>query len=181
MGKHLRLFALLPLSCGVLVWIVLAAPSGASLVHLLDQIRSGGGPLLEVQVPDDRAVLTVGAVEVLVRFPFEDRVLPETFRCLLNNEDVTDLLTLGRNGAAGHLYGLVAGENRLRFSVFGRGWWPGRYLEDVHERIVRIAPRPHLDQARAAGLTQPAPSLVCCGPGCLRKRLKENSFRKVRG
>ncbi len=66
-------------------------------------------------------------VQVLVECLDQERVLPETFRCLLNNRDITDRLTLGRNGAGGQLYGLVQGSDLLGFEVFGRGWWPWRW------------------------------------------------------
>jgi len=109
----------------------------------------GGRCLLEVRAPHGSAVLPMGGVEVLVGFREGAMVLPETFRCLLNNDDVTERLTLGENGAGGRLYGLVEGENRIRFEVFGQGWWPGRYFEDVREVILHITPLPNIDRALA--------------------------------
>jgi hypothetical protein len=169
MGKRLRLFGLSLLGGGlVLVAVISAVLKDPDLRLAARQIRFGGRPLLELRAPDGRQVVPLGGIEVLVGFSDEFRVLPETFRCLLNNEDVTDSLTLGSNGAGGSLYGLLEGENRLRVEVFGRGWWPGRYLEDTREVIIRVAPLPNIDRARTPGgappLTAPALALACSHP-----------------
>ncbi len=109
------------------------APAGARLERALFL----GGPLLEVRSPGPDGWRPLGGLQVLVRFPRQDRVAPETFRCLLNGEDVTSQLSVGRNGAGGDVYPLLEGRNELRFEVFGRGWWAGRYFLDATTIEVR--------------------------------------------
>ena len=145
MGKRPWLFGFVLLA-GALV-LVLGLLRDPELRRQLWRLSHGGRPLLVLRAPDGSAMLPVGDVEVLVGVSNEERVRPETFRCLLNNRDVTGQLTLGTNGAGGHLYGLVEGENHLRVEVFGQGWWPGQYLEDAQEVIVRVMERPNLDRA----------------------------------
>lgn len=88
----------------------------------------------EVVEPEPGAVVGVEGVEVMVRFPSEDRIAVETFRVLLNGADATEELTTGANGAYGRLYGLLDGENVLRFEAFGRRWWlPRMLLEEARE------------------------------------------------
>ena len=102
-----------------------------------------GWPLLEVASPasDLEGWRPLGGIEVVVRFPSEQRVAPETFRCLLNGRDVTEQLSVGRNGAGGHVYPLQEGTNELRFEVFGRGWWATRYfLDGVDVRVRARSP-----------------------------------------
>jgi hypothetical protein len=148
MGKRLQLFGLSGLGGGLaLMALILAMAQEPALRAAVRQIWFGGRPWLEIHAPDGSQVVPLGGIEVLVGFLDEARVLPETFRCLLNNQDVTDDLTLGRNGAGGRIYGLIEGQNRLRLEVFGRGWWPGRYLEDVREVIIQVAPLPNIDRA----------------------------------
>ena len=96
-----------------------------------------GGPLLELRSPGPEGWRPLGGLQVLVHFPRQDRVAPETFRCLLNGEDVTSQLSVGRNGAGGHVYPLREGRNELRVEVFGRGWWPERYFLDATRVEVR--------------------------------------------
>jgi len=74
-------------------------------------------------------------------------VVSETFRCVLNGKDVTRLLTVGANGAAGAIFPLRVGENHLRIEVFGRGWWAGRLFEDRIDARFRSRPPPALDRA----------------------------------
>jgi hypothetical protein len=152
MGKRLRLFGILLLGgVGVLLAGLAVLGEDPSWARTLRQLRFGGRPLLVVRAPDGSQVVPMGGIEVLVGFSDEERVLPGTFRCLLNNQDVTESLTLGSNGAGGQVYGLVEGENHLRFEVFGRAWWPGRYLEDALEVTVRVAPLPNIDRAQRPG------------------------------
>ncbi len=92
-------------------------------------------------------MVPMGSIQVIIGFPAAERVVVETFRCLLNDQDVTQHLTLGRNGAGGSVQGLLEGENRLRVEIFGRGWWPGHFLEEVRELTFRVQPLPTLDRA----------------------------------
>ena len=146
MGKHLQLFGISLLGGLALLALLLASGAGPGP---LQQLHFGGRSLLAVLSPEGDQVLAVGRVEVLISFS-EERVLPETFRCLLNSEDVTERLSLAANGVAGKLHGLVEGENRLRFEIFGESLWPGRYLEEVREIRIQVAPLPPLDRARLA-------------------------------
>ena len=91
-------------------------------------------PPFEVVKPAPGAVVGVGGVEVMVRFPAEERVAVETFRVLLNGADTTGEFITGANGAYGRLHGVLDGENVLRFEVFGRRWWlPAMLLEEARE------------------------------------------------
>ena len=148
MGKRLSLFALLALMVlGAAAALVPRVQPGLELDRMLRRLPFAGRALLQIRAPDANQLLREGAVQVLVTFPDEAHVLPETFRCLLNDVDVTDRLTLGQNGAGGEIYGLMEGENRLRFEVFGQGRWSRQYLEDVREVRVRVASPPGLDRA----------------------------------
>ena len=90
--------------------------------------------LLRVLSPRQGTVVGDAGVEVMVRYPREDRVEPGTLRVLLNGADATRDLTSGRNGAYGRLHGLLDGENVLRVEVFGRRWWlPGLLVEEARE------------------------------------------------
>jgi hypothetical protein len=105
-------------------------------------------PLLDVLEPSEGSVVGLGGVEVTVVFAEGERVAPGTFRVLLNGADMTSRFTTGRNGAHGRLFGLLDGENRLRFEVFGRRWWlPGMLLEEARE--VRFLVRLPQDTNRA--------------------------------
>jgi hypothetical protein len=106
-----------------------------------------GLPLLEVSAPEPGQTLADGAVELFVDFPDEGRVAIETFRCLLNGNDVTPALTVGRNGAHGRLFGLTEGENRLRLEVFGLSRWTDRYVQDVEALGIHVRGHPGLDRA----------------------------------
>ncbi len=144
MSRPLRIFGLiLLLVAGALVLERGLAPDLAAIRRSLFV----GSPLLEVLTPDSGDQRPLGGIEVVVRFPREHRVAPETFRCLLNGEDVTDQLTVGRNGAGGSVYPLQEGTNTLRFEVFGRGWWATRYFEDSVEVDVRASGPIRFDMA----------------------------------
>lgn len=89
-----------------------------------------GGPVLHVRVPTPEQIVSVGAAEILVSFA-PGQVAADTFRCLLNDRDITDTLTLGRNGAGGSVVGLIEGRNELRVEVFSRTLWSRRYVQDT--------------------------------------------------
>ena len=71
----------------------------------------------------------------------------ETFQCLLNGLDVTESLTVGRNGAVGAIVGLREGDNRIRLRVFGRSALDGSFVDEDREFVVRVRPIPFLDVA----------------------------------
>src|SRR5258705_12204667 len=106
-----------------------------------------GPPLMRVEAPEHEAEVAVGAVDVLIAFPAGERVVVETFQCLLNGLDVTDTLTVGRNGAVGAIVGLREGENRIRLRVFGRSLWNGSFVDEERDFVVRVRPIPFLDVA----------------------------------
>ncbi len=145
MAKRLRIFGVSLLALGALAALALTG-AGAGL-RAAERWLFLGRPLLEFRAPQAGQVVPVGSIEVIVGFPAAERVVVETFRCLLNDRDVTQHLTLGRNGAGGSVQGLLEGENRLRVEIFGRGWWPGRFLEDAHELTFRVQPLPTMDRA----------------------------------
>lgn len=123
-----------------------------------------GGPLLEVRFPSHGDSVPMGGLPVLVAFPHSGSVAIETFRCLLNEHDVTDQLTVGSNGAAGSLVGLVEGENRLRIEVFGRGWWASRYYEDARTIEIYVRPFPSIDRAEVAPRSRREPTHASLEP-----------------
>ena len=130
MPSSRKLFGAVLLAC---VGVAVAAPlmlRGALAAHELRAAFFVGPRLLDVQAPEPGGWRQVGGVRVLVRFPSEERVAPETFRCLLNGRDVTEQLTVGVNGVAGTVAPLLEGENTLELEIFGRGWWSGRYYQD---------------------------------------------------
>ena len=106
-----------------------------------------GTPLIEVLRPTPGQQLPFGGVQVQVGFADGERVAVDTFRCLLNERDVTHLLTLGSNGATGSVFGLVEGENRLRIEVFGKSWWSARYVQDARTVVFHVRLFPNLDRA----------------------------------
>jgi len=107
-----------------------------------------GPPLMRVDSPPgDTSDAPVGAVDVLVEFADGDRVAVETFDCSLNGLDVTDSLTIGRNGAAGQVVGLREGDNKIRLRVFGRSFWSNRYVDEERDLVVRVRSLPFLDLA----------------------------------
>jgi len=90
--------------------------------------------LLWVIEPRGGSVVGLEGVPVMVRFPDEARVLPETLRVRLNGADVTAKLVTGSNGASGQLHELLDGENVLRFEVSGhRGGLPDVTVEQSRE------------------------------------------------
>ncbi len=106
-----------------------------------------GPPLMRVESPERGAEVAVGSVDVMIEFPGGERVVVETFQCLLNGQDVTDSLTVGRNGAVGAIVGLREGENRIRLRVFGRSVWSGSFVDEERDFVVRVRPIPFLDVA----------------------------------
>lgn len=123
-----------------------------------------GGAMLEVRFPVHGDSVPMGGLPVLVAFPYSGSVAIETFRCVLNEQDVTDQLTVGRNGAAGTLVGLVEGENRLRIGVFGRGWWGERYYEDARTIEIHVRPFPSIDRAEVAPRQRGEPTHASLAP-----------------
>jgi hypothetical protein len=106
-----------------------------------------GPALMRVQTPVEQLEVPVGAVDVLIEFPDSERVAVETFECLLNGQDVTDSLTVGKNGAAGEVVGLREGDNRIRLRVFGRSFWSGDFVDEERDFVVRVRAIPFLDLA----------------------------------
>jgi hypothetical protein len=149
MRRPLPLFALLCVGLAI-AWLALAPERDRA-----GQLRQAalrwvfvGAPLMEIQDPPDDLETPLGAVEVLVAFVGGPRVAVETFQCLLNDQDVTSALTLGRNGAAGSLVGLHYGENQIVLRVFGRTWWgTDGFVEERRALVVRVRPLPFLDVA----------------------------------
>jgi len=157
MGKRPRIFGFSMLAtAAVATFAVLALQGPAELRSQARWLLLAGRPLLELHAPRAGQLVSLGSIEVIVGFPAADRVVAETFRCLLNDHDVTEHLTLGQNGAGGSVYGLLEGENRLRVEVFGRSWWPGRFLEDARELSFRVQPLPAIDRARGPAGSEPA-------------------------
>jgi len=108
-------------------------PMGAALAAAV-ALTLPDRELLRVPLPREGSVVGDAGVEVMVQYPREDRVAPETLRVLLNGADATHELTSGRNGAYGRLHGLLDGENVVRIEVFGRRWWlPGMLVEEARE------------------------------------------------
>jgi hypothetical protein len=149
MMRPVSLFALLALVAAV-VWLAIAPAAGRA-----GQLRAEitrwvfvGAPLMELQFPAPDLETPLGAVDVLISFVAGPRVAVETFQCLLNDQDVTAALTLGRNGAAGSLIGLHEGENRIVVRVFGKSWWgEDGFVEEQRAVIVRVRPIPFMDVA----------------------------------
>ena len=150
MSRIYLLIGVILLACGGLAGLA-AWRSGPDL------LRDGGasrfltfaGPLLRLENPvpprstsetTEMPGLPMGGVPILVRFQQDGRVLPDTFRCLLNGEDVTHQLTVGVNGVAGTVFPLREGTNRLRVEVFGQTLWGSRYYLDSFELSIRARP-----------------------------------------
>jgi len=107
-----------------------------------------GPPLMRIETPlSDRSEVPVGAVDVLIEFPDGERVATETFECSLNGLDVTESLTVGRNGVAGQVVGLREGDNRIRLRVFGKSFWGDRFVDEERDLVVRVRSMPFLDLA----------------------------------
>lgn len=147
MSRIYPLFGVILLTCGVVLGL-------ATWRSGTDLLRPGGterfvrfaGPLLRLENPPPQGsaepprVMPMGGVPILVRFQTSGRVLPDTFRCLLNGNDVTHLLTVGVNGVGGTVYPLREGENRLRVEVFGKTLWSSRYFQDTLELPINARP-----------------------------------------
>ncbi len=148
MLNRLRLFGVVSLVTGglcVALALLLAGPGGPR--ERAQRILHVGGPLFKVLRPAGVAETGIGAIELHIGFSPGNRVASDTFRCLLNGDDVTDTLTLGRNGAHGELRGLTEGPNRITLQLFGRSWWSGRYVQDERRIVVRVRGARGLDRA----------------------------------
>ena len=119
---------------------VLAAGCGAVLGVALVGLR--GPVLLDVRSPAAGEQVGIEGVDVLVRFDPDGRAEPATFRVLLNGADVTDRLAVANNGAHGTLYGLLDGDNRVSFEIFGRGYWPTDLLVEEAREFQVLFRRP---------------------------------------
>jgi hypothetical protein len=127
------------------IGVLLAA--GAWFRADLVQFAYVGPALMRVQNPHEHSEVPIGAVDLEIEFPDQNRVAVETFECLLNGLDVTDALTVGRNGAVGEIVGLREGENRIRVRIFGKSFWDDRFVDEEHVFIVRVRAAPFLDLA----------------------------------
>ena len=137
MKRFASLFAVILLLCG-LAWHERAEL--ARFVYV-------GPSLMRVQQPDDQTEVPVGAVDVQIDFPDHERVAVETFECVLNGLDVTEVFTIGRNGAVGSVVGLREGDNRILVRVFGRSYWGDRYVDEERVFTVRVRGAAFLDLA----------------------------------
>jgi hypothetical protein len=114
----------------------------------LSQFVYVGPPLMRIDTPaSESSEVPVGAVDVLIEFPDGDRVATETFECSLNGLDVTESLTVGRNGVAGQVVGLREGDNKIRVRVFGKSFWGDRFVDEERDLVVRVRSLPFLDLA----------------------------------
>ena len=138
MKRLLALFAVTSVALSLAAWVFRAE---------LVRFAYLGPPLMRVEAPEREAEVAVGSVDVQIDFPGGERVVVETFQCLLNGLDVTESLTVGRNGAVGSIVGLREGENRIRLRVFGRSLWSGSFVDEEREFVVRVRPIPFLDVA----------------------------------
>lgn len=138
---------LLPLCLAILTVWVARAHSGGGIENLIRHRIFLGGPLLEVHAPERGKVVPQGGIPVIVLFPERDRVIADTFRCLLNGHDVTAMLTVGENGAGGAVFPLLEGENLIRVGVFGPGREDGTFFEHVEEVSFQVRVAPYLDRA----------------------------------
>ena len=139
MKRHILLFAVTS--------VALAAVAGWLYQAELDRFVWLGPPLMRVDAPVHGLEVPVGSVDVSIEFAGGERVLVETFQVLLNGLDVTDSLTVGRNGAIGAIVGLREGDNRIRLRVFGRSLWTGSFIDEERDFVVRVRPVPFLDVA----------------------------------
>jgi len=142
MKRFTRLFAVTS------VLLALAALSAWVFQAELAQLVYVGPPLMRIETPGSlHSEVPVGAVDVLIEFPDSDRVATETFECSLNGLDVTESLTIGRNGVAGQVVGLREGDNKIRVRVFGRSFWNNRFVDEERDLVVRVRSLPFLDLA----------------------------------
>jgi hypothetical protein len=151
MNRRVLVFAVLFAGLG-LAGVALAPATSAPgrLRSAILRLAFVGAPLMQIQTPDAELEQTVGAVDLMVAFVGGSRVAVETFQCLLNDQDVTSVLTLGRNGAVGSLVGLHEGENHIVVRVFGKPWWGDGYVEEERAVVVRVRPIPFIDVASTA-------------------------------
>jgi hypothetical protein len=126
---------------------VLLGAGGAVYRGEIQRFFEIGPPLMRVQTPWESLEVPVGAVDVLIEFPDRDRVAVETFECLLNGLDVTESLTIGKNGAVGEIVGLREGDNKIRLRVFGKSFWSDRFVDEDRVFTVRVRALPFLDVA----------------------------------
>ena len=138
MKRLLGLFAVTSIAAAGAVWLFRAE---------LVRFAYLGPPLMRVEVPERGGEVSVGSFDLVVEFAGGERVAVETFQCLLNGLDVTDSLTVGRNGAVGAIVGLREGDNRIRLRVFGRSTWTGDFIDDEREIVVPVRGLPFLDLA----------------------------------
>jgi hypothetical protein len=131
------------------LFAVIAVLLGTAWVYRPELVRFAylGPPLMRIQTPWEALEVPVGAVDVLIEFPDRERVAVETFECELNGLDVTESLTIGKNGAAGEIVGLREGDNRIRLRVFGRSLWSDRFVDEDRVFVVRVRPLAFLDLA----------------------------------
>jgi len=138
MKRLLALFAVTSIALSAGAWVFRAE---------LVRFAYLGPPLMRVEAPEHGSEVPVGAVDLVIEFAGGERVVVETFECLLNGLDVTDSLTVGRNGAVGEIVGLREGDNRIRLRVFGRSLWSGQFVDEERDFVVRVRPIPFLDVA----------------------------------
>jgi hypothetical protein len=131
------------------LFAVIAILLGGAWLYRVELVRFAyvGPPLMRVQTPWEELEIAVGAVDVLIEFPDRERVAVETFECELNGLDVTQSLTIGKNGAVGEIVGLREGDNRIRLRVFGKSFWSDRFIDEERIFVVRVRPIPFLDLA----------------------------------
>ncbi|TDJ01370.1 MAG: hypothetical protein E2O73_04310 [Deltaproteobacteria bacterium] len=103
MAQRVRIFGVSLLGLGALAALALTG-AGAGL-GAAERWLLLGRPLLEFRAPKAGQVVLVGRIEVSIGFPAAERVGVETFRCLLNDPEVTPQLTLGRNAARAARFG----------------------------------------------------------------------------
>ena len=138
MKRLLALFAVTSVALSAAAWVFRAE---------LVRFAYLGTPLMRVEAPEHGSEVAVGAVDLVIEFAGGERVAVETFQCLLNGLDVTESLTVGRNGAVGEIVGLREGDNRIRLRVFGRSLWSDRFVDEERDFVVRVRPIPFLDLA----------------------------------
>ena len=104
------------------------------------------GTGIDVETVSTRAELVTGG-DVLLRVTVSDGVSLEGVSVRVNGRDVTDQLTVGRNGVAGSVAPLLEGSNTLRLEVFGRSWWGGRYYQDSYDIVLDARAPLSMDRA----------------------------------
>lgn len=74
-------------------------------------------PLFWVLKPTAACRVGAEGVEVVVHFSDDSPIEASSFRVLLNQADVTELLIQGSNGATGQLFGVLDGVNHLHIEL----------------------------------------------------------------